>query len=99
MPEQDKERLPGKISATLSSDAAISRSLELIRSEIQGTNAETIEADIYKPEMIGSMTDFTNNNDDISPKPLSSVDKLSATDSAYASRIRQTRKERLKKTA
>ena len=101
MPEQDsqKERqLPGGITITPSSDEAISRDLEAIRSGIEGTNSQTVDADLYGTQMIGSATD-ADNEFDIPPKTIPSRRKLRSTDSAYGSSIHNARQQRLKKAA
>lgn len=101
MPEQDpqKEReLHGRITITPSSDEAVSRDLEAIRSGIEGTNSQTVDADLYVTKMIGSATDV-DNEVDISPKPLSTVNELKGTDSAFGVRVLRTRKRKLKKAA
>jgi len=98
MPEQDRERLTGKTIITSSSDVAISRNLEIIRGEIEGTNSQTVDVDLYDVKMIGSVTDV-DNEADISPKSVTPRRKFGSGDSAYGSSIHKARQLRLKKAA
>lgn len=101
MSEQDpqKEReLLGGITITSSSDEAISRNLEVIRSGIEGTNSQTVDVDLFETQMIGSAADV-DNEVDISPKPLSSANELKGSDSAFGVKINHARQQKLKKTA
>ena len=98
MPEQDRERLTGKTIITSSSDVAISRNLEIIRGEIEGTNSQTVDVDLYEAKMIGSTTDV-DNEVDILPESVTPRRKLGSGDSAYGSSIHNARQQRLKKTA
>ena len=101
MPEQDPQKgleLPGGITITPSSDTAISRDLEAIKSGIEGTNSQTVDAELYEAQMIGSATAIDHEVDD-SPYTVPSGRKLGSTDSAYGSSIHNARQQRLKKAA
>ena len=101
MSEQDPQRereLPGGITITPSSDAAISHNLTIIRGEIEGVNSKTVDGELYETQMIGSAT-AVDNEVDILPETVSSRRKLGSSDSAYGSSIHNARQQRLKKAA
>ena len=101
MPEQDKKEgfLPGETSVSQSSDQYITGTINQMQREMDGVNNTVLDGDSYTTKLIGTETAIDNNEIVISPKPLSTVDELKGTDSAFGVRTLRTRKRELKKAA
>ena len=67
--------------------------------EVGRADNPVIDEGSYTTKLIGAETAIDNNEIVISPKPLSTVDELKGTDSAFGVRTLRTRKRELKKAA
>ena len=101
MPEQDKKEgfLPGETSVSQSSDQYITGTINQMQREMDGVNNTVLDGDSYTTKLIGTETAIDNNEVDIPLKPLSIVNELNGTDSAFGIRVLRTRKKELKKAA
>ena len=73
--------------------------LRQVQEEVSKVDNTDLGGNTHTPKLTESATDFSNNNVDISPKPLSIVNKLNGTDSAFGIRVLHTRKKELTKAA
>ena len=73
--------------------------LRQVQEEVGRADNPVIDKGSYTTKLIGAETAIDNNEIVISPKPLSTVDELKVTDSAFGVRTLRTRKRELKKAA
>ena len=71
--------------------------LRQVQEEVGRADNPVIDKGSYTTKLIGAETAIDNNEVDISLKPLSIVNELNGTDSAFGIRVLRTRKKEIKK--